>query len=298
MAHPMPSQEHAILVDLFRASPRLALDLLRALGVTLAQGLEPSVVESTFPLAIPDRHVDVVVACKSPAGIAALVALVEVQLEPDDEKRFSWPHYVAAARARFRCDACLLVVTVEEHVAAWAAAPITIGPGSVFRAMVIGPKAVPHIAAADALSLPPELVLLSALAHGKDDAALLGATVVSLVQLGPERAAAYFDLLRYNLGEALDRALEALMTTTEHKYLSDFARKYYGEGRAEGNAEGKAEGELHGKRAALITVLAARGLTPTANERARIDACDDPSRLDRWIALAVQGQKVADALAD
>src|SRR5438445_4479987 len=36
MAPAMPSQEHAVLVDLFRASPRLAVALLHAVGVDVA----------------------------------------------------------------------------------------------------------------------------------------------------------------------------------------------------------------------------------------------------------------------
>jgi hypothetical protein len=56
-------------------------------------------------------------------------------------------------------------------------------------------------------------------------------------------------LLRYHLGAALDRALEAIMATSEHKYLSDFARKYYDAGRE--------EGEVAHARTALLTVLAA-----------------------------------------
>jgi hypothetical protein len=93
----------------------------------------------------------------------------------------------------------------------------------------------------------PELALLSALCHGKNEWELVGVAVASIARLDEARAAACFDLLRYHLGEALDRALEAIMATSEHKYLSDFARKYYGEGRAEGEALGKAEGEAQGK---------------------------------------------------
>ena len=40
------------------------------------------------------------------------------------------------------------------------------------------------------------------------------------------------------------------MESNKYEYRSDFARKYYGEGKAEGEAKGKAEGEAKGKIAA------------------------------------------------
>jgi hypothetical protein len=286
------SQEHAVLVDLFRAAPRVALDLLRAVGTNLPNDLGARVVESTFPLAIPDRHVDVAIACGQQPGEPTLVVLTEVQLDIDDAKRFSWPHYEAAARARWRCDACVLVFTVDERVAKWAATPVRVGPsGSVFRAVVIGPRAMPRLAPEEVALHPPELALLSALAYGAHDASLLTSTLESFESLDRDRTAAYLDLLRYNLGDAFDRALEALMTTAPHnKYLSEPFRKLF--------ADGAAKGVLDGRRASLLTVFAARRLELTAEERARIDACEDAARLDEWITRAVVAATVADVLHD
>jgi hypothetical protein len=281
------SQEHAVLVDLFRAAPRLALDLLRALGTDVPDDLEATVVESTFQLAVPDRHVDVAITCGHSADEPALIILTEVQLDTDDAKRFSWPHYEAAARARWRCEACVLVLTVDERVATWAATPVRVGPsGSVFRAVVIGPRAMPRLGPDEIAAHPPELALLSALAHGGDDDALLVSTLESLESLDEERAAAYLDLLRYKFGDALERALEELMTTAPHKYLSDVSRKQF------------ADGIAIGKRSALETFLTSRGLELTPEQRARIDACDDPTRLDEWIARAGTAASVSDVLRD
>ncbi len=134
---------------------------------------------------------------------------------------------------------------------------------------------------------PPELALLSALAHGEAEPETIGPALAATRALSDDRAAAYFDLLRYHLGEALDRALEAFMTTSEHKYLSDVARKYYGDGEAAGRAAGETEGEAKWKRAALLAVVDARGLVASPEIRARIDACSDVALLDRWIARAV-----------
>jgi hypothetical protein len=297
----MQSQEHAVLVDLFRAAPRLALDLLRALGASVsnqaALSATPRVIESTFPVIAPDYHVDLALACEDEHGDPELVVLVEVQLDVDWGKLRSWPLYQAAARARFKCDACVLVVTIEQRVAAWAAAPVRLGPGgSVFGALVIGPSSVPRWLHGDAKEAP-ELALLSALCCGESEPDLVATAVESIAkleELDPKRGRAYFDLLRYHLGEALDRALEAIMATSEHKYLSDFARKYYGEGKAEGKAEGIAEGKAEGAREALLTAITARGLVPGDGHRARIASCADVATLNAWLVNALGAKKMGD----
>jgi len=69
-------------------------------------------------------------------------------------------------------------------------------------------------------------------------------------------------------------------------------------GHREGVAEGVAEGVergiergiergmLAGRREALAMVLELRGLTPSADEQARIDACADLATLARWCERA------------
>jgi hypothetical protein len=42
------------------------------------------------------------------------------------------------------------------------------------------------------------------------------------------------------LGEAVRREFEGIMEGQTYRYRSDFARKYFGQGRDEGRAEGKA----------------------------------------------------------
>jgi len=57
-------------------------------------------------------------------------------------------------------------------------------------------------------------------------------------------------------------------------------------GRAEGEARGRAEGEARGRAAAVLAVLAARQLSVTDEQGARIRACTDLTQLDKWLALA------------
>jgi len=232
-------------------------------------------------------------------GASGLVVIVEVQLDVDPDKPFSWPLYVAAARMKYRCDACLLVVTIDERVASWACQPVSLGAaGSTFQPIVLGPSAVPYAIE----PATPELAVLSALAHGADEPEAVRQALLAIRALGQDRAQAYFDLLRYSLGAALDRALEAIMTTSERRYLSDFANGYFDKGKAEGEAKGKAEGEAEGKaeglRAALGTVLSARGLALSDPGRAQIASCADVATLTTWLARAATVPSEADVFAE
>jgi hypothetical protein len=99
---------------------------------------------------------------------------------------------------------------------------------------------------------------------------------------GPE---AYVDLLQYHLGAALDRALEAIMATSERRYLSDWANNHY------------EKGEVSRARVALLTVANARGIELAEDERARVETCADLSTLDAWLARAARASSAAEIFA-
>jgi hypothetical protein len=62
--------------------------------------------------------------------------------------------------------------------------------------------------------------------------------------------------------------------------------------------KGLREGEARGKVAALLTVLAARGVPIDEATRARIEGSEDPARLDRWLARAATALAASEALDD
>jgi predicted transposase/invertase (TIGR01784 family) len=68
------------------------------------------------------------------------------------------------------------------------------------------------------------------------------------------------------------------------------------EGVEEGHKSGLAEGESAGRIGAILTVLAARGISVTADARARIEACRDLAILDRWVARAVTATSAEEIL--
>jgi hypothetical protein len=75
------------------------------------------------------------------------------------------------------------------------------------------------------------------------------------------------------------------MATTEHKYLSDWARKYYD------------EGEAAGLRTAITALFSARRLPLSDGGRARIAACSDIATLTKWHERAVTVSTEAEIFA-
>ena len=236
----MPSQLHEVLLQLFRNRPLLAPELLRdAWHVELPKFSEARIDSADLTDVQPAEYrADLVVLLLD--GLPVLGIVVEVQLSQDDRKRFVWPVYAASLRARLKCQVSLLVVTVDETVARWAAKPIDMGNGSRFVPLVLRPSGIPEVIDEQQAQSDPELAVLSAMAHGKDantDKAVQIALVAefAIAGLDPDRSKLYFDLVRHSLSEAARRALQA-MDLRKYEYQSDFARHYIAVGRAEGRA--------------------------------------------------------------
>jgi hypothetical protein len=73
-------------------------------------------------------------------------------------------------------------------------------------------------------------------------------------------------------------------------------------GRTEGIELGRTEGielgRTEGERRALITLLGARGLTPSVEQLALIDSEHDPERLLAWLRHAATATSVDDVFAE
>jgi hypothetical protein len=297
MASEMPSTLHEALVLLFRESPRLApLLLARKLGIELLpEGADIQVTSAEFAdLDSPEYRADVVLRVPDPNDrdrATREVLIVEVQLDPDPLKQFTWPQYVTAARTRFRCPATLVVVAVDERVARWCAQPITLDrAGNVFRPVVIGPASIPVVTDETQARTWPELAVLSVIAHGHEPGSeTIGAAALAACdRLDSAQARLYADLIYSNLNEIARAALEALMQQHNYTYQSDFAKKYVAEGRKEGI-------EL-GYRAMLRTQLEQRFGELPADAIARLDQADSDT-LDAWARRVLTAGSLADVFA-
>src|SRR6185436_3613096 len=244
----MASMAHEVLVDLFKNRPSLGAELLsEALGVALPSYTEARLISIDLTQIQPAEYRADVVVLLLDGDVPVSVLIIEVQLGIDPRNRFTWPEYSMGARAVHSCPVGLLVVAPDPEVAAWCAEPIETGiPGFILRPPVLGRAAVPVVTDPAEAARRPELAVLSAMAHGESElgAAIAAAALPAIRALPDERARFYGDVLLNSVNEAARRALEAMMKGYE--YQSDFAKKYYGQGRNEGRDEGRAEGRDEG----------------------------------------------------
>src|SRR5260370_12503810 len=220
----MPSLSHEALLRLFGNGPELAPGLLRdARHLTLPAYSEVRLEWADLTDVSPAEYrADLVILLVE--GKPVLGIVVEVQLQRDDRKRFTWPVYVTGLRARLACPACVLVVTPTDPVAEWCRTPIDLGPGGNLTPWVIGPTSVQIINHVDAANRDPELAVLSVLAHGQEaHAEFIGrAALLATLGLSDDRQVLYSDLVFAALSQAARTALEDLMTGCEYEFQSAF----------------------------------------------------------------------------
>jgi len=283
----MPSVSHDWLLQLFHNRPSLAPELLReALHVDLPNFTEVQIYSADLTDVQPTEYrADLVLRLLD--GTEVLGIVVEVQLSPNPRKRFVWPVYVATLRARLECPVCLLVVTVDEAIARWAAQAIEMGGGNRFVPLVLRPSGVPEVTDEAQARADPELAVLSAMAHGKntnsEKAARIALAAQSAVRdIDPERSKMYLDLIDISLSEAARGALQA-MDPRKYEYQGEFARRYVAQGRVEG-------------RAALVTKLLALRFGPLTQQAAARIAEASVEQLDEIGERLLTAQTLDEAL--
>ncbi|WP_437812862.1 hypothetical protein [Sorangium sp. So ce1078] len=298
----MPSVTHEALVELFKNRPTLAAEMLHdALGQPVPTFTEARVESSDLAEIVPsDRRADVVVVLLVGEQQRPAMAIVaEVQLGVDPDKPYVWPVYVTQTRARHRCPTWLLVVAIDAEIARWCSRPIDAGhPGLTLTPLVLGPAGVPVVTDAEQAKAAPEVVVLSAMAHGQGEAgeAIGVAFLAAAAGLDEERRAVYGDLVLSSLNAAARRTLEAMMKSG-YEFQSEFARSYVAKGVEKGREQGRQQGILEAKAQAVLAFLEARGLEVPAEVRERVLASTDLAELDRWIRRAAAVTDARELLA-
>ena len=85
------------------------------------------------------------------------------------------------------------------------------------------------------------------------------------------------------------------MNSLGYEYQSDFARRYFGQGKAEGRAEGRTEGRLEGRVEIVLKLLALRfGPLPEAAQT-RVRSAQE-AQLDTVAARVLTAHTLEEAL--
>jgi hypothetical protein len=278
----MPTREHQIWLELIRERPSLAADLLEYVRPdTVPVFAEARVESADLTEHTPTEYrADTVVSLRTATG-TDMAVIIEVQCGRDQDKQWSWPAYLTTLRGRLRCPVVLLVISPERDIAKWCTRSIPLGhPGLVFTPLVLGPDEIPTIIDPLQAQANPELSVLSAVTHGDgvDREKIFTAMLRGLEDIESEQAQGYIDNVLAMLTEDGRKILEEIMSTGTREYKSDFARGYYGRGKAEGLAEGLAQGEAK----MLVLVLDARGINLSDEARAEILNCSDQAQIEEW----------------
>jgi len=306
----MVSLLHEGVIKLVRDRPAFAADLLGdVLKLKVPRFRRARLVDVTLnELAPVEYRADAVVVFTRRKAVFGVI--IEAQLGPDKEKRFTWPLYAVGARAREQCPFVVLVVTPNAATARWASGAIELGGGNRFRPFVVGPDGIPKVTDHARARREPQLAVLSVMAHGRGEvetAAAIGAAAARAILRFPEEQQLLYSLLiESNLSEAARKAIE--MQPGLDKFFSAAQRRNFERGRAEGKAEGRAEGKVEGraegkaegraegKAEALLKILIRRGLAPTATQRRHIRECTDLAMLERWLDEALTVSSMEDLL--
>jgi len=286
----MPSLEHQCLAKLLAESPQLVPTLVRRVfGIDIPPGIVTyQAPETVRELDFPDLVADGAVLVHDDDSGIREAFVIEVQLEPDKDKRYSWPMYVVGTRRRLRCPVTLIVLTTSRATAKWCAEPIEIGRnGMALQPLVIGPDDIPRTLDEEDACRHPELAVLAVIAHGRRAGSKgLGRVAFeaskALAQRGDKRATLLLELIFAFLGADALKQLESQMDLS----TTPFAKRYF--------ARGRQEGELAGQARALLSILQSRGLNLPDEVRDTIFECTDIAQLDKWLHRAATAKGLAE----
>ncbi|WP_437533796.1 hypothetical protein WME79_07305 [Sorangium sp. So ce726] len=248
--------------------------------------------------------------------------LVELQRSVDPAKRRRWPLAASLLFSQTGALGDVIVITARRAVARWAerVACVRTRLGTVLQLKPV----VLHLGHAEGKALlderHPELALFAAWAmqhrHGPGARAVVE-RAFELTERLPRalRRAQQRAILSVLSERMLELLREASMNPDKipetpaarklrlfleaqgrKKGRAEGEAKGRAEGEAKGRAEGEAKGRAEGRQDALLTLLRARGLSPSQDDEARIRACADAAKLDRWIAKAATATTVREAL--
>jgi hypothetical protein len=257
--------EHDELVELIGRAPSAAVEALASTGLVELPPFDQLRVEpgDLRELVPPARNVDVVILLER--GVAVFVLLVEVQAGIDPDKLFTWPFHGAALRARFRCPVCLMVLALNDAVAAWAGRIIETGqPGSAFAPLVVRREMFPRVTDPEQARREPYKAILGTLLHGHEAGAehLAVAAAAGAETLPGGERDMWLELMALSLNEVSKKALEAMMNIEDFRERSVWAK------------QAKLEGKVEGLQQAVLDLCEVLGLELDEARRARLASLD------------------------
>jgi hypothetical protein len=237
-----------------------------------------------------DLRIDAVVVVSDPVTRdPVLVIIIEPQGRSKRDKAFTWPVYITLARKAVNCENAVLIVVCPDPAEAEKCRKVipTGHPGFDLQPIVIDPDHAPSSEGAS-----PYLLLFLACLPALDIETEAGARqVLNAIRdtgASEDERKVLTTIILVRASETARRLLEGLMTTMEWK--SDFVESFV--------EQGLEQGHLQTKREDLLKVLDLRGLRPTEEQRAQVNASTDLARLDRWFERSLTAETATDIFTD
>ena len=222
-------------------------------------------------MAPTEYHADAVVRLCERDGATTAAVITEIQLRADEDKRFTWPLYVTALRAKLRCPVFLLVVVPEKKIEIWANEVVPLGPpGFLFKPSVLAFPDLPRIVNAAEAKRLPELAVLSALAHPEPEIATTAFSAIRAFPHDDQRL--YTDMILAGLPTDLRERMQARMVK-DYVYKSEYALKYVG--------EGMEKGERQGLQSAVLSLASDKLPRVFAKDKAALRRITDTEKLTK-----------------
>ena len=298
----MPGSAHEVLLASIHDRPEILAALVAKLrGASLPLGLAP--VDSNVRFVEPaEMRPDLLFT-----GEHSAWTILELQRKVDPDKRRRWLLAASVLLNQTGVLGDVLVITARRSVARWARRVAHVATGLGTR-LALTPV-VFHLGVATVKLLideqHPELAQFAAWAmhhrHGPKAREVVEQAIEVTRRL-PEplresQIHAILGMLSNRMLAALREQTMNLSKIPERPAVRELRLLLEGHARAQGEAEGEARGEARGMRAALLTLLEARGLALSDGERASIEASTDVNQLRQWIGRAATAASTRAVLA-
>ncbi|MFJ6100516.1 hypothetical protein ACIQHY_05870 [Streptomyces sp. NPDC092359] len=296
----MVSSPHEAMHRIFQHDTRLFSRLSGLLGLSLPPPVDVTVMPTDLTESAPvERRVDTLLRLDS-AEEGSLLLAIEAQGKKDPAKPASWAYYTAYLWTKYRMPTALLVVCQDRATAEWAGRPVSSGPPHLptltVQPVVVGPHNMPVITDPAEAGADLALTALSAITHAGDPdiGAILKALSAALKDVPEDVADPIIEFTAQGLGNRPVRELWRNLVAVDLSFYTSYLSE---EIRDEGREQGREQGRAQGSAAAILTVLEQRGLTVTDAVRERVEHCDDPDTLHRWLKRAVTAATTEEVFA-
>lgn len=284
-----------LLLQSFHDDPSSLCELVATLtSRRLPQPLQP--IELSALPGLPgllDRPGESCPAVAYRAGTSWLVGVVLSEI--DDEKRCQWRRIAAALYGSTGRMGEVVVITTSAAVARWAHRAARVRGRHSLGSEIGLSQVVFHVKERDAATLiereSPRLALCAVWAMRERGGPLAWRIVEGAIELTNRLAEPLRDrqlLAIFNLmGESMQSSLCEDSMNPIRASENPTTRTLRLRMEAAGARRARPEIRAETKREAVMMLLAERGLRPTADERDRIETCDDLLQLDAWFKRAL-----------